>query len=72
MVNLLVSLHDNSLEYEKLTIPPRNVRNKAVPSLETFYDYAVFFIHPVQQTDKWPRSTTERLEQGVKHNQSCQ
>ena len=30
------------------------------------------YIHQVQQTNTCSRSTKETLEQGVKHNQSCQ
>ena len=44
MVNWLVSLHDNFSQIDKFSIPHRKDRNKAVPWLETSYDYAVIFM----------------------------
>ena len=32
------------LKYDKFSIPHRKDRNKAVPRLETSYDYAVIFM----------------------------
>ena len=32
------------LKYDKFSIPPRKDRSKAVPWLETSYDYAVIFM----------------------------
>ena len=80
MVNLLVSLHDKFFRIGKMRISPRKLFRdwKLLMIMLCHINQAqetnivLCYIHQAQETNTCPRSTIETLEQGVKHNQSCQ
>ena len=69
--NWLESLHGFFFRLGKVEYPPRNVGNKAVPWLETSFEYAVLY-WSIPANKYMSKVNTETPELGAKRNQSCQ